>query len=56
MHHGEEKAEGDLISAYKYLVGGCQENGTVLFFMVPSNNRHKLEHRKFSLYIVYDSQ
>jgi len=43
----------DIINAYKYLQGGCQENGTRLFSEVPSDrtrgNRHKLKHRKFHL-------
>jgi len=43
----------DLVNAYKYLKGGCQEDGARLFSVVPSDrtsgNRHKLMHGKFYL-------
>jgi len=44
---------GDVIDAYKYLKGGCKEDGAKLFSVVPSDrtkgNGYKLKHRKLQL-------
>ena len=51
----KRKLRGDLTNVYKYLKGGCKEDGVRLFLVVPSDrprgDGHKLKHRMFPLNI-----
>jgi len=49
----KRRLRGDLRNAFKHLKGGCQQDGSRFFSVVPSNrtrgNGHKLKLRKFHL-------
>jgi len=49
----KEREVGGSLNVYKYLMGGCREDGPRLFSVVSSEstrgNRHKMKYRKFHL-------
>jgi len=51
----KQRLRGHFISIFKYLKGGCKEDGARLFSLLPSDktrgSEHKMEHRRFHLNI-----
>ena len=49
----KRRLKRDLISVYKYMMGGCKEHAARLFSVVPSDgtrgNGHKLKHKRLHL-------
>lgn len=51
--YAEDKVWGDLINMYKYLMGGCKDNGATLFSVVPSRKMRDETGRPESLWSLH---